>query len=94
MQQLDVGLYLTNQPWMLGIWYRGLPVISNTYTKDAITLLGGINIGAFSVSYSYDLTMSKLVNTTGGSHELAVIYKFANPTGRNKRIRAVPCPHF
>jgi type IX secretion system PorP/SprF family membrane protein len=95
LHQLDLGLYHTNAPFMVGIWYRGIPVISNTQTKDALTLLLGYQTGPVSFAYSYDFTMSKLINSTGGSHEISINYKFVNPnTNRRKRIHAVPCPHF
>jgi type IX secretion system PorP/SprF family membrane protein len=94
MHQLDLGMYLTNHPYMLGIWYRGLPLFSDTYNKDALTLLAGIQVGSLSIAYSYDITLSKLVNTTGGSHEISAVYKLSNPNGKNRRIHAVPCPHF
>jgi len=94
MHQLDLGVYLTNHPYMLGVWYRGLPLVSNTYNKDAITFLAGIQFGSLSIAYSYDLTLSRLVNSTGGSHEISAICKIPNPTGRNRRIHAVPCPQF
>jgi type IX secretion system PorP/SprF family membrane protein len=93
LHQLDIGLYHTTSPFMLGIWYRGIPVITNTQTRDAITLLAGYQAGPLSFAYSYDMTMSKLINTTGGSHEISVNYKFEN-TNRRKKIRAIPCPDF
>ncbi len=94
LHQLDLGLYHTNAPFLIGIWYRGIPLISNTQTKDAITLLAGYQAGALSIAYSYDMTMSKLINTTGGSHEISVNYRFENLHNKRKKIRAIPCPRF
>lgn len=94
MQQLDLGIYMINSPYMLGLWYRGIPVITNTYTHDGITLLAGIQTGMLSIAYSYDFTLSKLVSTTGGSHEISLKYKFPPNQSRRKKIGAVPCPHF
>ena len=94
LHQLDIGLYHTTSPFMIGIWYRGIPVISNTRTRDAITILGGYTTGMLSFAYSYDITMSKLINTTGGSHEISLNYKFRNLDNRRKKIRAIPCPEF
>jgi type IX secretion system PorP/SprF family membrane protein len=94
LNQLDIGLYHITSPFMIGIWYRGIPVISNTQSRDAISLLGGYTTGLFSIAYCYDITMSKLVNTTGGSHEISINYKFRNTQNRRKRIRAIPCPEF
>lgn len=94
LNQLDIGLYHINSPFMIGVWYRGIPLVSNTETRDAISLLGGYTTGSFSFAYSYDITMSKLINTTGGSHEVSINYKFRNPQNKRKRIRAIPCPEF
>lgn len=94
LHQLDLGLYHTNAPFMLGLWYRGIPVVSNTYSKDAITLLAGFQTGPLSFAYSYDLTLSRLINSTGGSHEISVNYKFETPHNKRKKIRAIPCPQF
>jgi type IX secretion system PorP/SprF family membrane protein len=94
LHQLDLGLYHTNAPFMLGIWYRGIPVVTNTQTRDAITLLAGYQTGPFSFAYSYDFTLSRLINATGGSHEISVNYKFESLQNRRKKIRAIPCPHF
>jgi type IX secretion system PorP/SprF family membrane protein len=94
LHQLDLGLYHTTSPFMLGIWYRGIPIVSNTGSKDAITLLAGLQVGSLSFAYSYDITMSKLITTTGGSHEISVNYKFENLQNRRKKIRAIPCPQF
>ncbi len=94
IHQLDLGLYHTNAPFIIGIWYRGIPLISNTESKDALTLLAGYQTGSLSFAYSYDLTMSRLINTTGGSHEISVNYKFENLQSKRKKIRAIPCPHF
>lgn len=94
LNQLDIGLYHITSPFLIGIWYRGIPLISNTQTRDAITLLGGYSTGSFSFAYSYDITMSKLINTTGGSHEISINYKFRNTQNRKKKIRAIPCPEF
>jgi type IX secretion system PorP/SprF family membrane protein len=95
MQQLDLGLYYNRLPFMVGIWYRGIPVIQSTKTKDAISVSGGVLVKNFTFTYSYDLTVSSLITSTGGAHEVALIYVFERPTGKYKRrMGAVPCPKF
>lgn len=36
MKQLDIGAYWHNEPIELGIWYRGLPIFTNTTPNDQI----------------------------------------------------------
>jgi len=98
--QLDVGVYLTYEPVVFGLWYRGLPIkqyevgINN---NDALVFLVGFKQGGLSVGYSYDLTVSNLGPSTGGAHELSLSYEFppARPKKRVPRnIRRLPCPKF
>ena len=95
MQQLDLGVYYHQFPFMIGLWYRGVPVIKSIKTHDAITIAGGIEMKQFTFTYSYDMTISSLVTSTGGAHEIAMIYNFnANNQGRRRRMAPVPCPRF
>jgi len=56
----------------------------------------GIKTSTVHIGYSYDFTISNLISSTGGAHELSLIYEFNNLSvgQRNKRIRAIPCPEF
>ena len=95
MQQLDIGAYYNRLPFMVGLWYRGIPVIQSTETKDAITLSMGLLVKNLMFTYSYDLTVSSLITSTGGAHELALVYIFERPYARTKRkMGSVPCPKF
>jgi type IX secretion system PorP/SprF family membrane protein len=95
MQQLDVGMYYTRMPIMVGIWYRGLPIITSTQSKDALTVTAGFLVKSLTFTYSYDLTVSSLITSTGGAHELALVYLFDPPRSKYKRkMGAVPCPRF
>jgi len=96
LHQLDIGFYHVNSPFMIGVWYRGIPFISNnhTYTKDALTLMAGYRTGMLSFAYSYDMTLSRLITSTGGSHEISVSYSFMNLVSKQRRIKAIPCPDF
>lgn len=93
INQLDVGVYWYKSPIVLGIWYRGLPVINNEKRGDAISFLTGYKIFDFSLAYSYDFTISRLLNSTGGAHEISMVYEFGNTRNR-KRKHMVPCPEF
>jgi type IX secretion system PorP/SprF family membrane protein len=93
IKMLDIGLYWYKNPLVIGLWYRGLPIISNNARGDAVCVLLGYKIEQFSIGYSYDFTISKLLTSTWGSHEIALIYEFAHPRKKKKR-RMIPCPEF
>ncbi len=90
-KQLDVGLYWYKSPLVFGIWYRGIPGLNQQF-GDAVSFLLGVKTNQFSFGYSYDFTISNLMNSTGGSHELSIIYEFQ--TKFRKKYHAIPCPEF
>jgi type IX secretion system PorP/SprF family membrane protein len=91
--QLDAGVYWYRAPLMLGLWYRGIPFIGKDPRGDAISFLVGYKMEGIRVGYSYDFTISKLVSSTGGSHEISLAYEFSTSRAKKKR-RMVPCPEF
>ena len=91
--QLDLGLYWYKQPLILGLWYRGIPMLFKEKVGDAVAFLAGYKIDKFSIGYSYDFTISKLLSSTGGAHEISLIYEFKT-TRERKRRHMVPCPEF
>jgi type IX secretion system PorP/SprF family membrane protein len=93
--QTDIGLYYYKNPLIFGLWYRGIPFLT-TQAGDAIIGLVGIKTDQFQIGYSYDFTISNLVSSTGGAHEISLIYEFNNLSlgQQRKRIRAIPCPEF
>jgi type IX secretion system PorP/SprF family membrane protein len=93
INQLDLGVYWYKNPLVLGVFYRGLPLINNEGRGDAIAFLTGYKIDNFSVGYSYDFTISRLLATTGGAHEISLTYEFKSTRQRKKR-RMLPCPEF
>lgn len=92
--QLDLGLYWYQMPLVIGIWYRGIPVFKELTSNDAIAFLVGFKIDKFSIGYSYDLTISKLVGFTGGSHEISINYLFNQGVTKREKRRMIPCPTF
>jgi type IX secretion system PorP/SprF family membrane protein len=88
-KQLDLGVYWLNSPIMMGFWYRGIPIM-NGNRGDAVAVLLGIKLSNFRVGYSYDFTISNLINSTHGSHEISVNYEFQ--LKKKKKIGAMPCP--
>lgn len=91
VQQLDIGMYWSSHPIVLGLWYRGLPWL-NSDVGDALIFLAGIKTNSFNIGYSYDFTVSSILPYTRGSHEISVAYKFMLPKRPSRG--AVPCPHF
>jgi len=95
IRQLDIGGYYFKRPIMVGIWYRGIPIGNKYTTSDAVIFMLGIKYGNFTFNYSYDMTLGNLIATTGGSHEISVVYLVDSGNhSRKRRYRAIPCPEF
>jgi type IX secretion system PorP/SprF family membrane protein len=91
-KQFDIGLYWYKHPLILGVWYRGIPVV-NSQRGDALIALIGFKNSWMYFGYSYDFTVSNLISSSLGSHEISFNVKFRPPPKR-KKLGAVPCPHF
>jgi hypothetical protein len=93
--QSDVGLYYYIDPLIFGLWYRGIPLITSQ-AGDAIIGLVGIKTDQLHIGYSYDFTISNLIGSTGGAHEISIVYEFSTTQigQRSRKIRAIPCPEF
>lgn len=99
--QLDLGVYLTYSPIVLGLWYRGLPIkkyVANISNRESIIALIGYRQDKFSFGYSYDITVSSLGLPSGGSHEISLAYTFDyEPSPRHRRTKKdkqLSCPKF
>ncbi len=92
--QLDIGFYYNRLPFVLGLWYRGIPVGNEYFSADALILLAGLKRNNMTFSYSYDMTLGKLISQTGGSHEFSIIYTMQPISAKKKRYKAIPCPEF
>ncbi len=86
--QLDIGLYLTIDPFIGGVWFR-----HNFENADAIIPLLGVHYKNLRVGYSYDLTLSRLKGASGGAHEISASWQFPCIEKR-RHIRAIKCPRF
>lgn len=83
-QQLNIGFYVNRGPIVGGFWYRN---------RDSFIVLVGIQQNLFRIGYSYDITTSRLINATAGSHEVSMA--FFIPCKRPvKRFRVFECPSF
>lgn len=92
-RQLDIGVYWHRSPIVLGFWYRGIPLYKEVFNRDAFTILAGYKLRHLSIGYSYDFTMSKLITSTGGSHEVSMSYYFKTKKFKRKP-KMIPCPDF
>lgn len=100
--QMDVGLYFTSAPLVLGTWYRGIPFKSvNNYANNEsiVLLIGFTQLGAkdaINIGYSFDYTVSKLGTGSGGAHEFSLVYTWPmrNPRKPPKDKLIIPCPDF
>lgn len=96
--QVDLGFYYTNKPLVTGLWYRGIPAFKAYKTgyanNDAIAALVGLMIDRVRVGYSYDVTVSRLINRTGGSHEISLSYEFCKLKKKKKKPILISCPKF
>lgn len=93
--QTDIGLYYYKDPLIFGVWYRGIPFMTSQ-VGDAIIGLVGIKTKQLHIGYSYDFTISNLIASTGGAHEISIVYEWNSfsLSGSRKRIHAIPCPEF
>jgi len=93
--QLDFGVNYENEPFRIGIWFRGIPAFEETRDLNAIVILAGYNFKDIMINYSYDISTSRLLASTGGAHEVSIAYKLKfDMLQKNKRRKPIPCPQF
>jgi len=98
--QFDIGLNYHVDPVSVGLWYRGKPWsknVVNLISHEALILQMGLYMKALTIGYSYDFTISDLQTSSGGAHELSLIYEFnSRPVRRSvkQKYRLIPCPTF
>jgi type IX secretion system PorP/SprF family membrane protein len=100
--QMDLGMYFTFEPLVLGTWYRGVPFkkVDNFVNNESIVLLlGFVKLGAkdaINIGYSFDYTISKLGPGSGGAHEFSLVYTWPmrNPRKPPADKLVIPCPDF
>lgn len=105
-EQLDVGLQYHIDPVAIGIWYRGIPVPrgfkqldaqQTQVLQDALAFILALQFNSFQVGYSYDFTISDLDTSTGGAHEVSIVYEFVTKgfrRGVKRKNKLIPCPSF
>jgi type IX secretion system PorP/SprF family membrane protein len=88
--QLNFGLYLNKDPFVVGAWFR-----ENFQNADAVIALIGISWDKIRVGYSYDFTISNLGGSTGGAHEITFAWDFCiYKQAARRKIRAIKAPSF
>ena len=100
--QMDLGLYFTFEPLVIGTWYRGVPfknVGPYVNNESIVLLLGFTRLGAkdaINLGYSFDYTISKLGPQSGGAHEFSLTYTWPmrNPRKPPRDKLVIPCPDF
>ena len=100
--QMDLGMYLTLEPIIIGLWYRGLPFkkFEGFNNNESVVLLVGFTKKAkddiLNIGYSYDFTISELGGGSGGAHEFSISYAWStrDPRKPPKHVMQIPCPDF
>lgn len=95
--QLDLGASFFYNPIMLGVWYRGLPLLDGLLknaSNDGVALMVGVRFQQLMVGYSYDITLSGLGPASGGAHEISLVYQFSYRRQGRKKYKPIPCPSF
>ncbi len=93
--QLDLGVNYEKDPFRIGLWFRGIPAFEEDADLNAVVLLVGYSFNDILINYSYDISTSRLLASTGGAHEISIAYKFGSDRGgRRRKMGAVPCPSF
>lgn len=98
--QIDLGAYWIRTPLILGFWFRGIPIIKRYapgyQNNDAVIVQIGYMWKDIKIGYSYDITISRLIANTYGSHEFSLIYEFNQNQRMKKKTKKViiPCPKY
>ena len=86
LQQLNLSLMAD-----IGMIYAGLGYRHAFENPDAVYVQTGIDLGLYTIGYSYDLTVSRLTVRSGGSHELGIRLNFDHSDWFEKPYRYSDC---
>ena len=86
LQQLNIGLIAD-----IGMIYAGLGYRYAFENPDAVLLHAGIDLGLYTIGYSFDFTVSALSVRSGGSHELGIRLNFDHSEWFEKPFRYSDC---
>lgn len=88
-QQFNWGVYVNRKSIVAGFWLRQ----NFNFHYDSFIMLIGFRQDKIKIGYSYDLTVSKLRNSTLGAHEVTYGMTF-NCNAPTTKLRAISCPSF
>lgn len=88
-QQFNWGLYLNRSAIVAGFWLRQ----NFNFHYDSFIMLIGFRQDNIKMGYSYDLTVSKLKNSTLGAHEVTFGFTF-NCKPKKAKKTTISCPSF
>ncbi len=86
---LYYGMYFDISSIALGVFYRQ----DLKFHFDAMILSFHMDIKQFKIGYSYDVTLSRFLKQSLGSHEISLIYLF-NCRKKIKDYSTISCPVF
>lgn len=86
LMQLTLHNYLKYNSVLASIGYR-----YNVVNSDAILFLLGMEKDIFTICYSYDLTISQLTPSTGGTHEIGIKINLEKSDRYNKPFKYSDC---
>ncbi|MCB2207837.1 MAG: type IX secretion system membrane protein PorP/SprF [Bacteroidetes bacterium] len=88
-QQLNAGLYLNRNPFVIGAWFR-----HNFENPDAVIILVGLSFKNIKFGYSYDMGVSRVGGEALGAHEVSFAWDFCIYNDKKRKIRAIKTPLF
>lgn len=88
-QQFNWGIYVNRKAIVAGFWLRQ----NFNFQCDSFIMLVGFRQDNIRFAYSYDFTVSRLRNSTYGSHEVSFAYIFPCHEKAAKK-RVISCPSF
>jgi len=94
--QLDLGAFFTLDQFLVGLWYRGLPIktLDDIANNESLIFMMGLQSKRTTFGYSFDYTLSDLGIGTGGAHEISIVYSFnlGDPLKPAADVRRLRCP--
>jgi type IX secretion system PorP/SprF family membrane protein len=96
--QVDVGFYYSQNVFVIGLWYRGIPLLKayapGYANNDAVAFIIGVQLPRFRVGYSFDNTISELAGLTKGAHEVTLAFQLCKMKRKKKKHVLISCPKF